>query len=64
MKENIQGEFHPAQKSKHRVTVIAISHTKPINQRKITSFLRKLAGGTVKVLTYKNAVLADKPFEG
>lgn len=54
MKEKIQGEFYPSNKSKHRVTVIGIEHTKPINQKKITDFLTKLAGGTVKVMTYKN----------
>lgn len=42
-------------KSKHRMTVIAIEHTKPINRRKIEDFLLKQGGKTVKLVTYKNA---------
>ena len=57
MKEKLTGEFDPAMKSKHRVTVIALTHTKPINHRKVTAFLEKQGGGTVKVHTYKNAVI-------
>lgn len=57
MKEKITGEFYPAKKSKHRVTMIVVSHTKPINQKKIISFLLKQAGQTVKIETYKNAIV-------
>jgi len=59
MKEILEGEFFPAQKSKQRVTVIGIEHTKPINRKKVVDFLKKQAGGTVKVATYKNAIITE-----
>lgn len=43
--------------SKHLVTLVTVSHTKPINHQKITDFLLELTGGTVQVVTYKNATI-------
>ena len=60
MAEKLQGEFFPSQKSKYRVTLIAFSHTKPINQKVITDFLLKQAGGTVLIETWKNAIVAKE----
>lgn len=56
-KEHIDGEFYPSKKSKHRVTVIGIMHTTPLNRRKIEDFFIELGKGTaaITIVTYKNA---------
>lgn len=58
-KEILDGEFYPAAKNKHRVTLIGFLHTKPINRAKIEAFLLKQAKGTVAIYTYRNAIPAS-----
>lgn len=63
IKETIDGEFFPSRKSKHKVTVIGIAHDVPINRRKVEDFFILLVKGraTVKIVTYKNAVIDTTP---
>ncbi len=60
MKEKLSGEFYPSMKSKHRVTIICLEHTRPVNQRRIEAFLKKLSGGSVKVMVYKNGKVSEE----